>query len=91
MSDFLKRDWNLKSECKFIASRRHAAVLLTKAFLRSTEMETKDESPKQADSDRAAKTKEKCYGWQLSEQQETPELFPGVSSDSALSSTSLPI
>jgi len=54
-------------------------------------METKDESAKQADADRAAETKEKCYGWQLSEQQETPELFPGVSSDSALSSTSLPI
>src|SRR5215472_4633881 len=33
--------------------------------------------------------KREMLRWQLSEQQETPELFPGVSPDSALSSTSL--
>jgi hypothetical protein len=58
---FLERDWNVKSERQFIASRRHAEVLLTKAFLRSAEKETNDESAEQADSDRAANTREKCY------------------------------
>ena len=47
MPDFLERDWNVKSERQFIASRRHAAVLLTKAFLRFAETETNDESAEQ--------------------------------------------
>ena len=58
MPDFLERDWNVKSERQFIASRRHGEVLLMKAFLRSAETETNDESAEQADADLAWKTKE---------------------------------
>jgi len=44
MPDFVERVWNVKSERQFIASRRHAAVLLTKTFLRSAVTESNDES-----------------------------------------------